>query len=222
MSYTYQGMEFYKLSDSLEHLGSHCSVNIPKEYPFQDESGMFEVKGQPGVFFISDGMLRDGVRHDSGLEQNLHMYRAMSNEAHDRRIAGLNELRHSEGFGPLLDLAGFQIQKVAQDVPYIGYLRVYPITEAMLEKYEWMNDPHFNWRQVSGVYRLMGTQEIFFILHGEFQVRGDEDNHPLFEALTNQFPLPKNYFDQEEEGPFGGAFASADDYWKWKDPTLFQ
>lgn len=49
-NYEYQGMEFYKLSDSLEHLGSHCSIEIPKEYPFHKETGMFAVKGQDGVF----------------------------------------------------------------------------------------------------------------------------------------------------------------------------
>lgn len=146
----------------------------------------------------------------------------MNKDVQDRRMAELNELRHSDGFGPLLDLAGLKVKKVAQEVPYIGYLRVYPITEAILEKYEWLNDPHFDGRNVRGVYRLMWTNEIFFILHGEFQVRGEEENHPLLRALDEQFPLPKRYFDQEDEGPFGGAFASEADYWKWKDPTLFR
>jgi len=221
-NYTYHGMEFYKLTDSLEHLGSHSGIDVPKECPFHGEHGMFEVKGQTGVFFISEGVLRVGLRVDSGLEENRNMFRKLNEEARDRLIAELTEFRISDGFGPTLELAGFEVKKVAKEVPYIGFLRVHPITDAMLERFEWLNDPYLDGRQVNGVYRVLGTEHIFFIFLGEIQIQGDEEYHPLFDQIITQFPLPKNHCDWVDEGPCGGGFASNDDYWKWKDPTLFR
>lgn len=155
-NYEYQGMEFYKVSESLEYLGE------------------------------------------------------------------LNELRSSDGFGPSLDLAGFHVKKVSEEVPYIGYLRVYPITETIQERHEWLNVPYFNLRQVSGVYRILGSQHIFFIFNEDIQVGGVEESHPLLKALEGQFPLSMNDFDEENVGPLGGAFASDEVFWRWKDSTLFK
>jgi hypothetical protein len=221
-TYEYQGLTFKKLTDSLDNLGPHCSLMIPEEYPFAKETGMFSVVGKEGVFFISNGLLRDGVRGDSGLTPDHEVYLLMHKEVFDRRMEHLNSLRHHDGFGPVLKLAGMDVRKVSDEVPYVGYLRTHPLTDEMYESHDWLFDSSLDQKKVMGVYRIMNSSDIFFIQYGEIAVHGEEENHPLLAALQEKFPVPKGYYDDVDEGPFGGAFASFDDYWRYRDSSLFR
>jgi len=106
-------------------------------------------------------------------------------------------------------------------VPYVGYLRVHPIS-LLYEDHEWLYDPHLVNKKVNGVYRILGTNDIFFVQLDEICVPGEEENHPLMVALQEKYPVPEDFYDDEELGPCGGAFASEADYWRYRDSSLFR
>jgi hypothetical protein len=220
--YEFEGLSIQKLTESTESLGSHSSIEIPEEYPFHSETGMFAVEGQEGVFFIKDGKVRDGVHIKSGLKSNPTFYRLIHHEVFSRLETKINSYRTAAGIGPIYDLAGLEVQKVAAEIPYVGHLHTHPVTEQLINEHEWIYESIFGEQKVPGVYRILNTCDIFFIRCNELSVRGEEVNHRLMVALRTQFPVPKDFYADEDLGPCGGAFASEADFWRYKDPTLFR
>lgn len=218
ITYDFQGLTIIKIGNSLEHPRSQCSLEIPKEYSFAKERGMFSVAGQEGVFFINNGFIYDGFHIQSDLKPNSQVYQILYKEAYDRKLNQLNSLRYSNGFGPVHNLVGFNIRKVSDEKPYIGHLLTHVITEDLFEFHEWLCDP----KLVTGIYRITNTSEIFFIGSTSINFLGDENQHPLLDRLEKMFPQRRTSFDDLDEGPFGGAFRSDEDYISYLDASLLR
>lgn len=114
----------------------------------------------------------------------------------------------------MLMLAGFQVQKVSDVVPYFGCVRFYEMTEAAYEENEWVYE-----REANGVYKAEGVETEFFVQGGEIRFDGSFESHPVVERLKELHGVVKH--DDHEEGPYGGAFASERDYWAYREGNAF-
>lgn len=114
----------------------------------------------------------------------------------------------------MLVLAGFQVQKVSDAIPYMGCVRFYELTDEGMEDHDWIYD-----KGSEGVYKVEGVEQEFFIQRGEIRFDGSLDSHPVVDRLKERYGVVKH--DDFEEGPFGGAFASERDYWSYREGSVF-
>lgn len=207
MKVTYQigDYTFEKVTESLENLSGHSSVEIPEDMPFYNETGEFLITdGTDKTFFISHNYIR------CTLESDMRVFEILLDMYYEKLERQYQELKKLGGYGKVYEFMGVQFQKVSEETSlYIGSFNEFNLRDYG-DELEWIYN--------NGTYRILGTDQIFVISYGCVSKRENEENK-LYNLLVENLE-PSEY--DEDEGPFGGAFSSWESYWKWRDPTLFK
>jgi hypothetical protein len=115
----------------------------------------------------------------------------------------------------MLKLGDFEVVRVSEDIPYLGFVRFYEMPDQIFDEHEWICQAGVN-----GVYQLVGVEHAFFIQNGEIRFDGGLKTHPIIEHLESLYGTKENKHDRDD-GPLGGAFSSERDYWRYREGNAF-
>lgn len=201
MNYTYKGINFKKISEELEGLSSHSSIEIPNNCNFAKELGKFKIENEESYFYIRDGKLLKSFKskEKNDIFNLLHQEYYNSIEKEENNLA-----TKSTGEGTIYNWNDLTFRKVGKHYKGGGCFQHFDIDK---------NDPHYDFfYQLDGLYRIFETNEIFYISCNSIEIR-EGKKCKLFDLIKEKC---KKRNTSEEEGPYGGAFASENDFWNWK------